>query len=93
MSIKTKLTSLYNVLISKIGDKTLQALCSFVITFLFGLLGILLGVLLGCMCAIAKEAYSEYQYKVNTEGTGWNWDNIKYSVIGIVIALVLLLII
>lgn len=86
--ILIKIKDLLNKLESKIGDKKMHILCSFVITFLFGLLGIITGIFMGCLAGLAKEVYDYIK-----QGSGFSKEDLMYDIVGIVIAVILLLII
>ena len=91
--IVLKLKELLNKLTAKLGDKKMHMLCSFIITFIFGLLGIVFGIFMGCLIGLAKEVYDHIRYIMYQEGVGFDKEDLVYDVIGIAIATVLLLII
>lgn len=90
--IVLKLKELLNKLTDKLGYKKMHILCSFVITFVFGLLGIVFGIFVGCLAGLAKEAYDHIKYVLYQEGNGFSKEDLSYDVIGIVIAVIILLI-
>lgn len=87
-----KLRELLNKLTDKLGHEKMHILCSFMITFIFGLLGIVFGVFVGCLTGLAKETYDHIKYVLYQEGIGFSKEDLLYDVIGIVIAVVILLI-
>lgn len=88
-----KIKEFINNLISKIGDKPLHVICSTLITVSAGQFSLLFGIFAGVIAGLAKEAYDEYRYKVKSEGVGWDSEDIKYNILGIVIGIFILLII
>lgn len=91
--IVLKIKDLVNKLTSKIGDKKMHMLCSFIITFIFGLFGIVTGIFIGCLAGLAKEIYDHIRYTLYQQGVGFDKDDLVYDVIGIALAAILLLII
>lgn len=91
--IMLKIKDLMNQLNTKIGYKKVRMLCSFVITFIFGLLGIIFGIFVGCLTSLIREVYNYFRFTVYQEGTGFNKEDLAYDVIGIGAAVILLIII
>lgn len=89
--MKEKIKNLVNKLTSKVGDKNMHIICSFLITILFGQIGILVGAIAGCVAGLAKEAYDEYKYKKLGEGVGLDKENLYYDVLGVAIAIIVLI--
>lgn len=93
MNLIDKIEGFINKLTAKFGDKKMHAICSFLITFIFGLFNLLSGILIGCIAGLAKEVYDQFKYVKHGEGVGFDKSDLVYDVIGIAIAVVLLLII
>lgn len=91
--IVLKIKSFLSKLTAKLGSENTHTLCSFVITFVFGLLGIIFGIFVGCLAGLAKEMYSQVRYTQHQEGEGFNKENLAYDIIGISIAVIVLLLI
>lgn len=90
--IITKLKEVLNKLVDKVGSKKAHVICTFLITLLFGILGIISGILMGCVASVGKEVYSHVKYVLTSQGSGFNKQNLVYDVIGIAIAVVILII-
>ena len=91
--IVLKIKELLNKLTAKLGDKKMHVLCSFIITFIFGLFEIVFGIFIGCLVGLANQTYDYIKYIIYQEGNGFDKEDLIYDVIGIAIATILLLII
>ena len=90
--IISKVKEVLNKLVDKVGSKKAHVICTFLITLLFGTLGIISGILMGCIASVGKEVYSHVKYVLTSQGSGFNKQNLVYDVIGIAIAVVILVI-
>lgn len=77
-------------IVSKIGDKNMHIIYSFLIVFLIGLINIIAGVVIACIIGLAKGIYD--QFKQSGYFNGFESSNLYYDTIGIIIALVVLII-
>lgn len=89
--IITKIKDFISMITSKIGDKNMHIICSFLITFIFGLFNILAGVIISFMAGFAKEIYDQFRYENYGEGTGFDKADIAYDIVGILVAVAILL--
>lgn len=92
--MKEIITKVKNVIISitsKVGDKNMHLICSFLITFVIGLFNVLAGILVGCIVGLAKEIYDLFRYKKYGEGVGFSNSDLAYGSFGIVIAIIILI--
>lgn len=87
----TKIKNVITNITSKVGDKKMHLICSFLITFVIGLFNVLAGILVGCIVGLAKEIYDMFRYK--KYGEGFSSSNLAYDALGIVIATIILLVI
>lgn len=85
-----KIKNVITNITSKVGDKNMHLICSFLITFIIGLFNVLAGVLVGCIVGLAKEIYDLFRYKKYGEGVGFNNSDLAYDSLGIVIAIIIL---
>lgn len=86
-----KIKTIINTLISKIGDKPLHAICSALITIFAGQLSLIFGIFAGLLVGLAKESYDEYKFRVKSEGSGFDWADVKYDILGVIIGAIILI--
>lgn len=89
--IVIKIKDFVNSITVKIGDKNMHSICSFIITFAFGLIDILLGLVIGLLAGFGKEFYDQYRYDKKNEGVGFDKEDIIYDLAGIAIAICILI--
>lgn len=89
--MKEKIKNLVNKLTSKVGDKKMHVIYSFLITFIVGLFNILAGILVGCIAGLTKEIYDLFRYKKYGEGIGFSSADLAYDSLGIIIAIIVLI--
>lgn len=90
----SKVKNLINKMTSKLGDKKMHVLCGFISTLLIGLLfNVVTGVMIGCIVSLAKEMYDEVLYRQGDDIEGFNKSDLAYSILGVVIAAIILIII
>lgn len=75
-------------IVSKIGDKNMHIICSFLITFLIGLINVIAGVVIACTIGLAKGIYDQFKQEKCIKG----FETSYYDVIGVVIALIVLIV-
>lgn len=89
----SKIMGYINQLTAKVGDKNMHLICSFIITFIFGLFSVMLGIFMGCVAGLGKEIYDHIRYIKYQEGVGFDNKDLVYDLVGIVLAVILLIII
>ena len=89
--IITKVKNIITNITSKVGDKNMHLICSFLITFIIGLFNALAGILAGCIAGLTKEIYDLFRYKKYGEGVGFSNSDLAYDSLGIVAAIIILI--
>ena len=91
--IVSKVKEVISKIINIIGDKKFHLMCGFIVTLIIGFISLLAGIFAGCVAALTKELYDQIEYKKNGTGEGFNKYDLLYSLAGVLIAVIILLII
>ena len=83
--IKNWISNIWSVI--KTNTKIKCVLINFIITLIVGVFSLKAGVILALLASLAKEVYDEY----NSNGTGWNWEDLIADVIGITLGILIVL--
>lgn len=76
----------------KIGDKQMHALCSIIITLLFGIIfNPIVGLIVGGAAGILKELYDEFRFRKYNEGVGFDKEDIVYDLVGVLVPTLILI--
>lgn len=83
--IKNWISNIWSVI--KTNTKIKCVLINFIIILIVGVFSLKAGVILALLASLAKEVYDEY----NSDGTGWNWEDLIADVIGITLGILIVL--
>lgn len=83
--IKNWINNIWSVI--KTNTKIKCVLINFIIILIVGVFSLKAGVILALLASLAKEIYDEY----NSDGTGWNWEDLIADVIGITLGILIVL--
>lgn len=83
--IKNWINNIWSVI--KTNTKVKCVLINFIIILIIGVFNLKVGVILALLASLAKEIYDEY----NSDGTGWNWEDLIADVIGITLGILIVL--
>jgi len=83
--IKNWISNIWSVI--KTNTKVKCVLINFIIILIVGVFSLKAGVILALLASLAKEVYDEY----NSDGTGWNWEDLIADVIGITLGILIVL--
>lgn len=83
--IKNWINNIWSVI--KTNTKIKCVLINFIIILIVGVFSLKVGVILALLASLAKEVYDEY----NSDGTGWNWEDLIADVIGITLGILIVL--
>lgn len=83
--IKNWISNIWSAI--KTNTKIKCVLINFIIILIIGVFSLKTGVILALLASLAKEVYDEY----NSDGTGWNWEDLIADVIGITLGILIVL--